>query len=72
MWFIGVEVEQETSAPPLKKNPGSAPGSRGNGSGTGSLGKINIPITGISILSRLPVPLLLITCNGKDHFVLCK
>ena len=24
MWFIGVEVEQETSAPPLKKNPGSA------------------------------------------------
>ena len=23
--FIGVEVEQETSAPPLKKNPGSAP-----------------------------------------------
>ena len=25
-WFIGVEVEQETSAPPPKKNPGSAPG----------------------------------------------
>ena len=26
MWFIGVEVEQETSAPPTpKKNPGSAP-----------------------------------------------
>ena len=24
MWFIGVEVEQETSAPPTKKNPGSA------------------------------------------------
>ena len=24
MWFIGVE-EQETSAPPPKKNPGSAP-----------------------------------------------
>ena len=22
-WFIGVEVEQETSAPPPKKNPGS-------------------------------------------------
>ena len=22
MWFIGVEVEQETSAPPPKKNPG--------------------------------------------------
>ena len=25
-WFIGVEAEQETSAPPPKKNPGSAPG----------------------------------------------
>ena len=28
MWFIGVEVEQETSAPPPKKNPGSAPASQ--------------------------------------------
>ena len=26
MWFIGDEVEQETSAPPPKKNPGSTPG----------------------------------------------
>ena len=25
MWSIGVEVEQETIAPPPKKNPGSAP-----------------------------------------------
>ena len=25
MWFIGFEVEQETSAPPPKKDPGSAP-----------------------------------------------
>ena len=25
MWFIGVEVEQEKSAPPPKKNPGCAP-----------------------------------------------
>ena len=33
MWFIGVEVEQETSAPPPKKNPGSAP-ARGFPSGT--------------------------------------
>ena len=24
MWFTGVEVEQETSASPPKKNPGSA------------------------------------------------
>ena len=29
MWFIGVEVEQETSAPPPEKNPGSAPGDGG-------------------------------------------
>ena len=26
MWFIGVEVEQEASTPPPKKNPGSVPG----------------------------------------------
>ena len=29
MWFIGVEVEQETSAPSPKKNPGSAPETSG-------------------------------------------
>ena len=28
MWFIGVEVQQEMSAPPPKKNPGSAPVAR--------------------------------------------
>ena len=28
LWFIGVEVEQETSAPPPNKNPGSAPVTR--------------------------------------------
>ena len=27
MWFIGFEVEQETSAPRTKKDPGSAPAS---------------------------------------------
>ena len=41
-------------------------------SGTDSIGKIKIPIIGILILPGLPVPLLLITCNGKDHFVLYK
>ena len=25
MWFISVKVRQETSEPPPKKNPGSAP-----------------------------------------------
>ena len=29
MWFIGVEVEQETSAPPPEKNPGSTPATHG-------------------------------------------
>ena len=29
MWFIGVEVEQGTSAAPPKKNPGSAPALNG-------------------------------------------
>ena len=29
MWFIGAEVEQETSAPPPKRNPGSAPETSG-------------------------------------------
>ena len=33
LWFIGVEVEQETSAPPPEKNPGSAPGRGGGGGG---------------------------------------
>ena len=28
MWFIGVQVEQETSAPTPQKNPGSAPEKR--------------------------------------------
>ena len=31
MSFIGVEVEQDTSAPPPKKNPGSAPVMGGGG-----------------------------------------
>ena len=31
MWFIGIEVEQETSAPPPKKDPGSAPATTTNG-----------------------------------------
>ena len=31
MCFIGVEVEQETSAAPPKKNPGSAPGPASHG-----------------------------------------
>ena len=35
MWFIGVEIEQEKSAPPPKKNPGSTPAANGWGRGGG-------------------------------------
>ena len=37
MWFVGVEVEQETSAPPPKKNPGCSP-VRSHGTKTTRLG----------------------------------
>ena len=37
MWFIGVEVEQETSAPPPKKNPGSAPEGGWSRGGSGAV-----------------------------------
>ena len=40
MWFIGVEEEQETSAPPPKKNPASAPGSSAK-----TLGKMPISLS---------------------------
>ena len=40
MWFIGVEAEQETRAPPPKRNPGSAPERHskvGKGEGTDNI-----------------------------------
>ena len=43
MWFIGVEVEQETSAPPPKKNPESAPVHKGKRRIESAL-KINPPV----------------------------
>ena len=48
MWFIGVEVEQETSAPPPKKNPVSAPDSHardmyGNSQSQGTCVLLEIP-----------------------------
>ena len=39
MWFIGVEVEQETSAPPPNKNSGSARGANNRQLRVVSLGK---------------------------------
>ena len=45
MWFIGVEVEQETSAPPPKKNPGPAPGRKaGSCRRSGSAGCFHDPL----------------------------
>ena len=41
MWFIGVEVEQETSAPPPKKNPGSAPAVQNSMDRFGPTGKVS-------------------------------
>ena len=37
MWLIGVEVEQETSAPPPRKNPGSAPVEESIGTFSGAI-----------------------------------
>ena len=66
MWFIGVEVEQETSAPPPKKNPGSAPArarvllallslrkKRGILIVYIALSKLNVNVT--SLVDRLPI-----------------
>ena len=46
MWFIGVELEQETSAPPPKKNPGSAPVTSG---------EIGEPSFGYTVFIFLPM-----------------
>ena len=46
MWFIGAEVEQETSAPLLKKNPGSAP------EGASIPGEFLLDLTSLSLAIR--------------------
>ena len=53
MWFIGVKVEQEKSAPPPQKNPGSAP-------------EITVYIKPIANLAGLAV---LITCLLKEKSI---
>ena len=59
MWFVGVEVEQETSAPPPKKNPVSAPafyvfdisgGSRPSDKGGGGLKKTFFGPSGLILI----------------------
>ena len=56
MWFIGVEVEQETSAPPPKKNPGSAPDVRITTTTVGSI-FLTSPVLGPFSLRTSTVPL---------------
>ena len=46
MWFIGVEAEQETSAPPPKKNPGSAPVKNAHPFGTDTLIRVCLAFHG--------------------------
>ena len=51
MWFIGFEVEQETSAPPPEKNPGSAPETLDS-----AIHQINFYPTDNTIVSRNAYP----------------
>ena len=59
MWFIGVEVEQDTSASPPKKNRGSAPGLietadfiQGSGVNGGSVASSSAPSSTSNTLPR--------------------
>ena len=64
MWFIGVEVEQETSAPPPKKNPGSAPATLIDNIFTNNLN--NLSVSGLmfcDISDHLPIFTLLLDQN---------
>ena len=68
MWFIGVQVEQETSASPPKKNPGSAPVLRARFSFTfpihGSYNVLNYscrlekPLNSVNVLEKYLISLL--------------
>ena len=60
MWFIGVEVEQETSAPTPKKNPGSAPGQsakslKGKGKGIPGAWEASFSLA-YGLVPKLPSP----------------
>ena len=61
MWFIGVEAEQETSAPPPEKNPGSAPDDQ----------IASFQLKQIVVFSKCPVCVFKLIsmpdCNGIDY-----
>ena len=58
MWFIGVEVEQETSAPPPKKNPGPAPG----------ITEVAVRRGSTVIVTNHPHKSCLMSCSGQVFF----
>ena len=65
MWFIGVEVEQETSAPSPKKNLGSAPEVLSR-----VVGEARDDLTRLNLCQRHKTEQL--TCEShrvEDHFV---
>ena len=60
MWFVAVEVEQETSAPPPKKNPGSAP-VRSHGTKTTRLGIVCSVVGQTGLPSKM---VIYVTCGS--------
>ena len=60
MWIVGVEVKQETSAPPPKKNPGSAP-VRSHGTKTTRLGIVCSVVGQTGLPSKM---VIYVTCGS--------
>ena len=67
MWFVGVEVEQETSAPPPKKNPVSAPDKLGL-----TFVLVDQILSCDKLLSIAFLKNFLFCCNGGLKFRVCE